>query len=349
MPAKKQHYVPQLHLKFFSLNNNNNSIVVLNKNEAKKYITEIKNAAEENYFYKFNILDVIDNNPNKEFEDELNISCIKDYGKPLNELTQEELDNINFSIENYLAKIIEPKLRPLMDKIIYNTYSGNKWVINHCTFINEKEKQDLSWLLAKEFIRTKHYRDIKVNMLTGLYKNILAIDCQYHGENIDIDNINIKYTGDQKKLLHAQDILSEETCELFAKTFYNHIWVLLENFTDEPFCCTDNLFTLIPSEKLPPFYGYGLSSYGISIYYPISPRLLLVMMDRKKYGVTNFDVENRIIPVYNKKEIENLNYDLIAKSYKYSYFSNIDTAEKYRKMCEEDEILKKPASLGEVG
>ena len=25
-------------------------------------------------------------------------------------------------------------------------------------------------------------------MLTGLYKNILAIDCQYHGENIDVDN-----------------------------------------------------------------------------------------------------------------------------------------------------------------
>lgn len=349
MATKKQHYIPQLHLRNFAIDEKKQHIFVLEKSKLRMWKSAILDVAEENYFYKLNISKIVKGDLSEEHINALNDACIKDFGKSLSELTEEELEKMDYAVEDYFAELIEPKLKILMDKIITNTYSGNTWVIENCLFISEEEKHELSWLLAKEFIRTKHHRDQKINMLTELQKKEIPIIAQFYGMHIDEENISVSYSKEQEKLLHANEIFDEKVTNSFAGVFYNHIWVLLENFTDEPFCCSDNLFTLFPTHKLPPFYGYGLATYGMTIWYPISSKIMLVMMDRNKFGSYKTYKDKKIIPIYDKKYIENINYDLVARSYKYSFFSNEQIAKKYKDICEVDENLRTPASLGHVG
>lgn len=348
MATKKQHYIPQMHLRNFSIGERQQHVFVLEKSKSRIWKSAIIDAAEENYFYKLNISEAIKGDLSEEQINALNDACIKDFGKPLSKLTEKELEKIDYAVEDYFAELIEPRLKYLMDKIIINTYSGNRWVIEHCLFINEEEKHELSWFLAKEFIRTKHHREQKINMLIEMNKKKIPIIAQFYGMHIDEENISISYSKEQEKLLHANEIFDEEITYSIASVFNNHIWVLLENFTDEPFCCSDNLFTLFPTYKLPAFYGYGLATYGITIWYPISSKMILVMMDRTKFETYESYKDKRIIPIYDKKYIENINYDLVAKSYKYSYFSDEQTAKKYAEMCAVDENLRTPASLGHV-
>lgn len=278
----------------------------------------------------------------------LDESCISDYGKPFSELTEEELLDIEFSVEDYYAMHIEPKLSSLMNNIIKNTYDGNKWIIDNCYFISESDKHELAWYLSKEFIRTKHHRDQRINMIQETYKSMIPIIAQFEGLNIKKEDINVSFSKEEERVIHASEIFNEETANLFAGVFYNHQWVLFENFTNEDFCCSDNLFILNPTENLPKIYGYGLATYGITIFYPISSKLILVMMDSTKYSKHQRYKDRKIIPLYDLTFVEKINYILISGSYKYSFFSNEKTIIKYKNMCENDDIIREPASLGKV-
>ena len=50
MPVKKQHYIPQLHLRRFSINNDNKHIYVLDKVKVKMWKSAIEDVAEEKFF-----------------------------------------------------------------------------------------------------------------------------------------------------------------------------------------------------------------------------------------------------------------------------------------------------------
>ncbi len=347
MATKKQHYVPQFHLRKFSADKNH--VFVLEKSKAKFWKSSILDAAEEIYFYKLNISDTIKSSLKKEQFEALNDACIKDLGKPLSELSTKEIEKMDFVVEEYFANCIEPRLIFLMDKIISNTFSGNRLLMYECFFLKEEEKQELSWLFAKQFIRTKHHRDQKINMLTEFKKKEIPIIAQFCGIHIDEKNINVSYSKEEEKLIHANEIFDDKTAGSIAGVFNNHIWILLENFTEEPFCCSDNLFSLIPTHKLPAFYGYGLATYGMTIWCPISSKLMLVMIEKNKFGNFISFTDRKIVPIYKKEYIENVNYDLIAMSYKYVFFSDEETVIKYKEMCADDKILRTPASLGNVG
>ena len=348
MYAKKQHYVPQLHLKKFSINNENEHVYVLDKVKARMWKSAIVDVAEEKYFYKLNVSEIVKSDLNAEQFKALNEACIKDLGKSLSELSAEDLEKIDFSVETYFSEFIEPNLKRLTDIIITNTYNGNKWVIENCDFISENNKAELSWFFAKEFIRTKHHRDHKLNILKELYKKEIPIIAQFRGMTIDEKEIDISYSKEQARLLHANEIFDDEMTELLAKAFHEHIWILLENFTEEPFCCSDNLFTLFPTHELPSLFGYGISTYGMTIWYPISSKLMLVMLERTKFENYTSYQDKRIIPISDIKYINNINYELIAGSYKFVFFSSEKNAKKYKEMCEKDERIKSSASLGSV-
>ena len=348
MPVKKQHYIPQLHLRRFSINNNNEHIYVLDKTKARMWKSAIVDVAEEKYFYKLNISEIIKRGSNDEQYQALDETCLKDLGKRLCDLSDDEINKIDFSVETYFSDFIEPRLKSLTDNIIANTYNGNRWVIENCNFISEKEKSEFSWLLAKEFIRTKHHRDRQINSLKELRKKQTPIIAQFYGQEIDENTIDIFYSKEQERLLHANEILDDELANSIAGVFNNHIWVLLENFTKEPFCCPDNLFALFPTEELPAFYGYGFSTYGMIILYPISANLTLVMLERTKFGNGQYYQDKRIISIDDIKFINNINIALIVSSYRYVFFSNEEAALKYKEKCEKDEKIRVPASFGRV-
>ena len=346
---KKQHYVPQLRLRQFAYDKKQEYVWVLDKNQKSIRESRIKDVCEENYFYKIPISEMLRKQELKEDDYKLlDDSCFKDTGKHINELTDEELNDMDYSVENYFSDFIEPCLSKFIDDIIKKANSiGSKSIVFPRYFIDEDNKHDFAWFIAKEFIRTKHHRDIMSNMMEKTYQKMIPIIAQFNGMNIDAKDVEVKYSKEQIKFMHASSIFNDKTCEKFASVFFSHIWILIENNTKEPFCCVDNTFMMEPTEEIPPFFGYGLASYGMILTMPLSPKYALVMFDRTKFK-ERLTLDKTIISVDNVKIIENINLGLIHSSYKFVIFNKESAAKKYKSKCDDIPELYKEASKGEV-
>ena len=347
---KKQHYVPQLQLSQFAYDKKKEHIWILDKNQRSIRSGSIEDVCEENYFYKIPISKIFSElKPNSEDYNLLDESCLTDTGKHINELSKEELDKFDYSVENYFSDFVEPALSRYIDNIIkiatFNEKSKNNFGLRY--FINEDDKHDFSWFIAKEYIRTKHHRDIMSNMMEKSYKKLIPIVAQIQGFNIDENDISIKYSKDQIKLLHASSIFDDKMCETFANVFFSSIWMLIENNTNEPFCCIDNTLMMYPTEKMPPFYGYGLATYGMTLYVPISPKYMLVMHERNKFK-DRIILDKTIIVENNIKIIDQVNLELIHSSYKYVIFNKESAAKKYKAYGDKCPELYNEAPKGEV-
>jgi len=308
----------------------------------------IKDSGEERYFYKLPILDALKTDKDEKLHKLFDEAAKTDFGKGIDDLSVKEIENLEYCVENYFGEFIEPELSRFVEKIVTSAYDGNLWVINNCSFISEKEKHDLSFFLAKEFIRTKQHRDLSISMMEEVQKKIISLVSQLEGEKIDQGSIEVKYDKNAKIVLHANTILNDEISNMFAGIFCNDVWCLFENFTDEPFCCSDNAITLYPTEKNQPNYGYGLDTYGMTLLYPISPKLLLVMMDKNKYKNHKNYRNRKMIKITNNTIIQELNLAIVTNSYKYTFFSNEVTALKYKQMCEDNECIRKNSPIVKV-
>ena len=349
MVKKKHHYVPKTHLHRFAISASNSQVWVIDKTKKEVRPCSIEDICEENYFYRLPFSNLLAKGElSQEDYKALDEACLKDYGKRLSDLTEDEKTGIDFSIEDHFADHVEPRLRGLFDEIDAATFGGNLWVAKNCWFITEENKYELSWLLAQEFVRTRYYRDVQKNMMSEGIKHIAPILAQFHGVHLCRDSISVDFSKDQERLLHAEAILDENATQMFASLFFSDVWILFENLTTEPFCCLDNGIMLCPSEKVPAFYGYGLGTYGMQILFPISPKLMLVMLDSEKFKQEKTKHDRRIMVKTDRQFIEDINLRMIKNSYRFVVFSDETTAKRYKQKCDENPLLYEQPSKGEV-
>ena len=109
----------------------------------------------------------------------------------------------------------------------------------------------------------------------------------------------------------------------FAQTFDNHIWILLKNNTSQKYLTSDNPIGTIAHIKDPMISMSGIASKGVEVYFPLSPDLLLIMLE-KTHHVNYCSQNHRIVQVVRVDVVDYYNSYCVMNSTRCVYSQNGD-------------------------
>lgn len=279
---KKQHYVPQCYLEHWAIPNKY-QLYVYDKHNQRSYISNIKDVASERYFYDMDFKDIVTDSELKEY---------------LGETYDHRYMDDDQYIENFFAKEVEGDFKERINKIICRVNNMNQWEIENCCFLSKKDKIYLSLHLAFQYLRVKSVRNSMTDT-QELLKRWLS-DMNASQEVFD------RYTVPKSHLpfIHGGMILNKKYLKELIPTFCSLTWILVVNATSHSFFTSDSPIGTIAHIKHPFMPMNGLTSRGVEVYFPLSPKIMLSMIDGDYHDpLSKYD--RRIIEV---NDIENVKF-----------------------------------------
>lgn len=135
--------------------------------------------------------------------------------------------------------------------------------------LSTEERAHLCYLMAFQFLRTKHMRDNFQAINDGIVAKIEAMG----GDPNEVRGF--KPLDDNSLKAESVRFLVKALPE-FAKTISLKVMLLMETSADRPFYLGDSPVVMSNSERIPgPFGNIGLGVRGIEIYMPLSATLVL--------------------------------------------------------------------------
>lgn len=281
---KKQHFIPRFYLRKFSLigdindynNDKKNKVLIYDKKNNKQYASTVYNIACENYFYD---LDNVNNKNNKQ-------------------IFENEFSNMESKFSMLLTHFIN------RCKQKENYYSA--------LIINKKEREEFSFYLTMQLLRTKKFRDIQGKLYQKLLDNRIHFyklyKKNYFNEEIALNVGDIKINSKTKQLKSLSD---DELIDEFIYFISNSYWTFMYNDTSTPFIISDN-----PVCRIPIIYegvlGLELSPFMSNMFqlcFPLSPKIMLYIYRDNSIFYKKFkrSIMNRLIPINKVELIDNIN------------------------------------------
>lgn len=323
--TKKQHYVPQCYLKAWRIENEKHQVYTYDEQTDMLRINNIADVASERYFYDMNLSDLFQNSPYGELFDK---GIIKD------EKTQ--------GIENTLSTTIEKPLAEWLEKIICDATNATPWHIRNCIFITPEKKTELSAYLAIQYIRTKSVRNSILNSADCLIQ-VLA-DMGVPKERIE------EYTlsEDRGKMIHNKMLMDEENLNKIAHFFERLTWTLGINKTPKKLYTSDNPIGTRAHITHPFLSMSGLACRGIEVFYPISPFVVLMMVDGTYHTHMNI-YKNRYIIIDKEANIDYYNSILAVQAERFVFSSDGDIRLLKRMKEKDPDVFRHPHNQSSWG
>ncbi len=286
---KKQHFVPQCYLEAWAIPNKY-QVNVYDRVSLSPYPASICDVAEENYFYDINFSKAL----SKAEQQQLGLSP-----ESLQELSDEQF------FENFFADDVEGDFARLLNKIRDAASTLTPWRANNCYFISEEDKHLLSCHLALQRLRTKSARN-SITQMSDCLSQMFA-DMGASPEAIK----DLVVTKDSVKLIHGRMMVDYDELTAATTRIQDFIWILGVNNTCYNFITSDSPFGTVPHLRNNYVSMSGLMSQGVEAFFPISPKLILVMFDRayhqriadKDRHYISFD-KPEIVQDYNRMCVE---------------------------------------------
>ncbi|MEK5489045.1 DUF4238 domain-containing protein [Lysinibacillus sp. FSL M8-0355] len=303
--VKNQHYVPQRYLRKFAeaQKKKNKNIYRFNIfDKEKQEIREkqnVENYASERYFY-----DVDFNKLLEEAKSE-GITIEEEIEDLTNEVDKQYLENV------FATKVETAMFNPFDNIITKYTLTPSN-VYKNVEVVPEKDKATIAYYLAIQFVRTKEYREKIIQMHEKGTKLLLRKRFKDEIDPALLDSVEIKLKDNRINLIHNEQLLDTELLESFAKIFLKHIWIFAVNETDTLFYTSDNPLVLYGHEE-----NHGISSKGVEIIFPITPKLALVMREVEHFK-TELSLYNRFVHI-SEEYVKFYNELQIGQSYKYVF------------------------------
>ncbi|RXA17255.1 DUF4238 domain-containing protein [Methanosarcina sp. MSH10X1] len=268
------HYVPKFYLRQFStMKKKEYHIYTLDKYTKKYFKTNIKNVACEDYFY-----DIIKGEPDYFYKRFLNIHKadksklnkvykeIKNL-KDLAELNAGEEPLFVISLEQFLS-VLETEFSKVHKKIIDSEDLAQ---------LSEYEKVLFALSVFFQYRRTKAQRD-----------NIKNTTCRFIKERIEkaksaneIETlVCLLYMEELLPYLHITAMFS--TMEKNRNVFLSMGWTLYINQTNSSYWTSDNPVAVDNITDFDPYKECQVRK-GCKIYFPLSPKICLLMYDSSSY------------------------------------------------------------------
>ena len=299
---KKQHYVPRFYLKSFARQKKPEEFIIrsFNKETGAKFEQNITQVAMEKYFY--------------------------DDGNP------PDLENYFSRLESLHAKVYNKiiKYQSIEQLTMYDKFTMCHFILiqNERTRSARIRNAQLVELIYKFLEEEKNFP--KFESFTEEQRKLLLESRAAMGQ------INIMFypveMGDGT-IHYPFDIVFEMS---------NLGWILLKNNLKREFYTSDHPIYVCnaPIEGKMVIRGYGGKSYtaeGVEIFLPLSPRLCLVLFDKKKSDYRHFGLSKYII----QDELDWINRQIIAISHRTVFTKNNDF-QFVRECIEEYKELKDP-------
>lgn len=307
--TKKQHYIPRTYLRQFSKINcssddKKNKIFVFDKLLKKTYNSNVYNIACENLFY-----------------DIKNASTVKE-----RQIFEKAFSEIETTFAILLKKFIRRCEEP-------NNYFN-------ALITTKEEKNEFSFYIVFQLIRTKKYRTIVTNFIDNTMEKIIRFyKEQYLKGNF---NENIKGYNIDEKIMHLKTLINSDYIMALTNFISDSKWMFIKNETQIPFIISDNPVCRIPRYYKNELQGEQISSIFsdyLDIYFPLSPKIVLHIF---RYNVPNFEkfdnYRNRLVPLNEVEKINMINeFQCIMANEK--IFINPDYKDLLKKYLKDD-LLK---------
>ena len=205
----------------------------------------------------------------------------------------DQIKNSKIGSYEYALKKVEDKASPIIANIIKTKSIKD---------LSQEERETLSFFIALQKLRTKR----------NLLETKFSID-SLHNQIENKAKIKIPYI-DPKNIWFS--LLEDATA--FYEAIMNKVWNLCES--DKSFYISDNPIALQNTTDKSKFKGVlGLDSYGIEIYFPLSPSLTLCLFCEKLFkekGYYKNYIDNTVCKPDN---IENLNWLQVVYSERFIF------------------------------
>lgn len=289
---KKQHYVPQVYLKNFSFGNGKSpKIFVLSLDKDKVYQSSIDDVAAERDFY------TLENSENK------------------------------YAWENAYAKYVEPPLEKII-KTLRNR-CDNIFIQNDACVLNEEEKGVLSSGIIFQVLRGYYARNYERALYDKLLPNVLEETkkrfsqlCKRNEELVNQFSLTDKYF----KEIAMEVTFSEESLIKYWSLLMQYKFIFCKIDGDDEYVTSDNpVFFMNCRTQRVGLFENGLINVSTVLYYPLSPKLLLIafhpehlvsICEEKDCCIKRIsaDKEKAFIYKHNKKQMEQCNNFVYSKN-----------------------------------
>lgn len=242
--VKTQHYVPRVYLQRFA--NAKGQIWVYDKERRNTFQSNVKNVGAENRFYDSDLLGAATGD--KQF------------------------------IERYLSDI-EGKYSTISESILSSLHS-HKFKI-----LSARHRHFLAAYMVIQWMRTKEAR-IKHQQMTEVFEKIYRKMFSDRGMSPPPNHelLDEKPSDEIAREMQNRSLLDVGQISMMASVLYRHIWVIFEVSETASLFTSDHPFVKRPHIVDSLRGTDGIASEGIEIMFPLSPRYILTLYERKYFG-----------------------------------------------------------------
>lgn len=251
--TKKQHYVPQFYLRYFSLDQG--TIFVYDKYKERDFKTNIGKVAQERYFYKLPITE----NLKKDLEED---------DKDRKYLVEKALSHFDGFHSGVLWKFFSN-----LKSAETLSLSGFPRII-----LTDQQKYDLSSFAIIQDLRTKKTREELAQMNYMLTESIYEFIGEKKFSDFDMNKLKIEMPEGFDTIRQLELLFNKDHVNGVSRVLtFNKVWILGVNRTERPLIISDHPIIQKSHDPKSSSSGGWISPY-MEIVIPLSPKYILIII-----------------------------------------------------------------------
>lgn len=189
-------------------------------------------------------------------------------------------------LEKLFSNEIEPQFKDTVARLLACIAEGRPF--------DQTLKAEMGYFLAVQFLRTQAFRATIKDVLDQ-FGEIMRRQMKHVRPDLDWDAVRVE--GRVGAARHAEFMFADATLRDLVGVFADHVWSVGRNITDTPFFTSDTPVVWHNYADLPPLLGRGgLGTYGAEVMFPLSPRHVLVMTERRYAQGRGQSVDGQVLP-----------------------------------------------------
>ncbi len=217
---------------------------VFDKPTKRAFKANIRNVASESYFYDF----------------------------PATSLAENVDPQL---VEKELAKI-ETQFSDTLETVLSKVQESGR--------IDPQQKSLMSQFMALQELRTPEARNSWIEMKETVMQRVLELQIQHKMPELSDRDYRVRVNPEVVAIQQARFMFSPRILLPMCNVLQNHIWLVGLNETSQPFYTSDSPLVRRAHKEERFWSTSGLGSEGIEIAFPLTPKHILILCDRRFFG-----------------------------------------------------------------
>lgn len=236
----------------------------------------------------------------------------------------------NVEIERSIGEF-EGKQHAIISKIVENSSLDG---------LTETERLHLRLFFTMQYSRTKDMKEnffgkISDHIVETQIKPRMKLSEELKNQGVtsdDIDSIKLSFSH-----AHLHGLLIG-LCSPYLLLDLDIF--LLHNYTENEFITSDAPISINNYINIPPFNFVGLSSQGLQLFCPISPKIAILFVDKNAYRIDSKNTE--VIEIRDLNDIDNINLLQALHCQNVLFFQSPEKSEAVIKLINRAKKMKQP-------